>query len=152
MAVQALHETFSEEFYDSRHEIVTTVVDSLRSGSASFDRKSLTNWAHQKLEERQRWLDRYFKERARVSMSGRESHKLIEPFTNVAQYFEHASKEMDVELSIAFDEFEKSHGATLYDRVLNNFKNRPVVVISAVVVLTLLAVFGLLEATRNLVS
>lgn len=149
IAVKALHESFSEEFHASRRAIVSTISDSLKSGSVHFDRQSLHDWAHVKLKERQMWLDRDFKERAEVSLSGLKNQSLTEPFTNVAQYYDHASQEMDIELSVAFDEYERSLGVTLYDRVLNGFKNRPIVVIGSFVVLVLLALF---EAICKFVS
>ena len=151
IAVKALHDVFAEEFSCGRQTIVSTVADSLRLGTVKLNRASFENWAIDQLQQRQEYLDRYFDERARVSMSALQNQSMIAPFTNIAQYYEHASQESAIELKSAVDNYEISLGATLYDRVLNNFKNHPVVVIGAVVITVLLAIFGLIEAIRKVV-
>jgi hypothetical protein len=146
MAVQALHEIFSEEFVSSRATIVSTVSDSLNLGAATLQRKNMEQWALDQLRQRQKYLDRYFLERSSVSMRGLTNEAVMAGYGDVARYFNHASQELRVELNAAFNDYENSFGATLYDRVLNNFKNHPVIVIGAVSVVVLVALFGLYSA------
>lgn len=152
IAVKALHVIFAEEFSSSRQTIVSTVADSLKLGTVKLDRASLESWAMEQLQQRQEYLDRYFEERAKVSMGALQNQTMIAPFTNIGQYYEHAAQELAIELKSAVDNYENSLGATLYDRVLNNFKNYPIVVTGVVVITVLLAMFGLFEAVRKFVS
>lgn len=152
IAVKALHEIFSEEFSSSRYTIVNTVIDSLGMGAVKLDRKGLEGWAVDQLRRRQEYLDGYFKQRGRVSMNALQNEAMIAPFTNVVQYYDHASQELAIELKAAIDEYENALGATLFDRVLHNFKNHPLVVIGAVVIPVLLAIFALVSAIRQIGS
>jgi len=152
IAVKALHEIFTEEFSSNRRTVVSTVTDSLRLGTVDLNRKALEDWAIDQLRQRQEYLDSYFNQRGRVSMGALQNQAMIAPFTNVAQYYEHASQELVIELHAAVDDYEKALGVTLYDRVLNKFKNHPIVVVGAVVVTVLLAIFGLISAIRQVGS
>ena len=152
IAVKALNEIFAQEFTCNRHTIVKTITDSLKQGTATLDRKVLESWAVDQLRRRQEFLDGYFNQRARVSMGALQNQAMSAPFTNVAQYYDHAAQEISIELLAAIDDYEKALGETLYDRVLNNFKNHPVIVIGIVVGTVLLAVLGLISAIRQVGS
>ena len=90
IAVQSLHEVFREEFQSSREIIVRTIVDSLRGGYLQLNRLQLESCAIEKLAERRDFLDRLFLERGKISMRDINNHAMIAPYTNVAQYYDHA--------------------------------------------------------------
>ena len=150
IAVKSLHDIFADEFLASRQTIVSTVADSLRTGTVRLDRDDLEVWALTQLRQRQVFLDGYFRERGQASIGSLQNQAMNAPFMNVAQYLDHASQELRIEIKAAIDTYENSLGATLYDRVLNKFKNHPVVVIGSVTVFVLLAIFGLYSAIRQI--
>ena len=152
IAVKALHELFAQEFTCNRHTIVKTITDSLKQGTVTLDRKVLESWASDQLRQRQEFLDGYFNQRARVSMGAIQNQAMIRPFTNVAQYYDHAAQEITIELLVAIDDYEKALGETLYDRVLNNFKNYPAIVIGIFEVTVLLAFLGLISLILQAVN
>ncbi|MFT7043819.1 MAG: hypothetical protein ACJAW7_002582 [Candidatus Azotimanducaceae bacterium] len=151
-AISDLHEIFSEEFTASRKVIVQTIVDCLFSGVTKFDREYLNDWAKERLVERQIFLDSHFQTRGKPSLDSVTNQTMIAHVTNVAQYLESSVLELSIEVKIAMDEYQASLGNTLYDRVLNKFKNYPLVVVPAVVITVLLAIFGLVSAIKALVS
>lgn len=149
IAVKETHDVFRKEFEASRAVIVQTIIDSLRSKKVKLDRRELDAWAVASLADRRDFLDGLFMQRAKVCTGELQNQTMMAPFMDVAQYFDHASKEISIELNRAIDVYEKEFGATLTDRIINSFKNRPVVAIGVVIVVVISAILGLVAALRG---
>jgi len=149
IAVKAIHEVFGAEFESSRSTIVQTVIDSLSSKKVKFDRAELEHWAVAKLAARRDMLDGLFSQRAKASFQSLQNEAMIAPFMSVAQYYDHATEELKVELSRALDAYEQGFGATVTDRVVNGFKNRPVVAFGIVVTLAISSILGLVAFLKE---
>jgi len=141
ISVNAIQDIITEEFSCSRRTITSTIFDSLRLSAVKLNRLSLENWAMDQLQKRQIYLDKYYYEKVRAYIEAHQKKTMTAPCTIIAQYYEHASQELAIELNSVFDNYENSLGATLYDRVLNKFKNYPIIVIAAVAIGALLIIF-----------
>lgn len=152
ISVNALQDIFTEEFSCSRRTIASTVEDSLRLKTVKLNRVDLGNWSMFQLQQRQIYLDKYFYEMVRAYMERLRNQSMIAPPVIIAPYYEHASQELAIELKSVFDNYENSLGATLYDRVLRNFKNHPIVVIGVFVIIVLMAILGLIDVVMNVLT
>lgn len=146
ISVREHHELFRAEFQASAGTIVQTVVDSLQSKAVKFDRLTLKDWSIEKLEKRRDFLDSIFRERARVSIGSCQNQAMIAQFMSVVQYFEHMDQELQIELSEALNKYEAQFGATLTDRIINGFKNRPLVAFGIIVITVVMIVLGVISA------
>lgn len=149
ISVKEHHQIFRAEFQKSIEIIVKTVIDSLQSKAVKFDRLALEEWSTEKLERRRDFLDSMFRERARVSIGSVQNQALIAPFMSVAQYYEHMAQELQIELNRALDEYESQFGATLTDRIVNRFKNYPLVTFGVIVITVVTAILGLVSVLRE---
>jgi hypothetical protein len=149
ISVKAHHDVFHTEFQASKSIIIITVIDSLQSKNAKLERSALQAWASKRLSERRDALDSLFRRRADVSIRALQNQGMIAPFMSVAQYHDHESQELSIELNRALDEYESHLGATLTDRVVNRFKNHPVVAWGIIVLTVLFAILGLISAFRE---
>jgi hypothetical protein len=152
ISVKTHHDVFREEFQASKVTIVTTVVDCLRSRLAKLNRTALQTWGLTKLAERCDALDSLFRQRAKVSFQSLQNQAMITPFMDVAQYHHHESEEFSIGLHKALDDYESQLGATLTDRIVNRFKNYPVVAFGIIVVIVLAAIFGLFAAFEEITN
>ena len=150
ISVKEHHEVFLVEFQASVGIIVQTVIDSLQSKAVKLDRLALKDWSIEKLEQRRDFLDSRFRERASVSIGAVQNLTMITPFMSVAQYFEHMTQELQVELNRALDKYEAQLGATLTDRIINRFKNRPLVAFGIIVITVVMIILGFIAALREI--
>lgn len=152
ISVKEHHDIFRAEFQASIGIIIKTVVDSLQSKTVKFERMALEGWSIEKLERRRDFLDSKFRERAKVSIQSIQNQAMIAPFMSVAQYHEHMVQELKLELNRALHEYEEQFGATLTDRIINKFKNRPLVAFGIIVITVVMAVLGFVAALREIWS
>lgn len=68
----------------------------------------------------------------------------LQPYFSLALVFEQQSKELDISVRKLINEYEKSLGKTLLERVKNQFLNRPLVVIFLVTVSAITTIMGFL--------
>ena len=152
ISVKAHHDVFRKEFQASKSVIIATIMDSLQSKNTKLERSVFQAWASKRLSDRRDVLDSLFRERANVSIRALKNQRMIAPFMSVAQYHDHESQELSIELHRALDGHESQLGATLTDRVVNRFKNHPLVAWEIIVLTVLLAIFGLISAFREVGS
>ncbi len=150
IAVNEHHQIFRAEFQKSIEIIVKTIIDSLQSKAAKFDRLALEEWSTKKLERRCDFLDSLFRERARVSIGSVKSQAMIAPYMSVTQYYEHMAQELQIELNRMLDEYESQFGETLTDRIINRFKNRPLIAFGIIAITVVMAILGFVAVLREL--
>ena len=149
ISVNAIQDILTEEFSCCRRTIASTISDSLKLSNVKLNRFLLENWAMDQLQKRQIYLDKYYYEKVREYIKSHQKQKMNAPCTLISQYYEHASQELAIELNSVFDNYENSLGATLHDRVLNKFKNYPIIVIPAVAIGVILAISELFDFIMN---
>lgn len=149
ITVKEHHQIFRAEFQESIEIIVKSVIDSLQPKAVKLDRLALEAWSIEKLERRRDILDSMFRERARVSIRSLQNQAMIEPFMSVAQYYEHMAQELRIELNRGLDEYESQFGATLTDRLINRFKNRPLVAFGIIVITVVMVILGFIATLRD---
>lgn len=152
ISVKEHHDVFLVEFQASRDTIIKTIIDYLQANDIKPNRTELQVWAMNKLAERRDKLDSLFLQKAKVSFQGLQNQTMIAPFMNIAQYYEHAAQVLIIELKKAIDEYEKKLGETLTARIVNNFKNRPVIAFGIIVVIVIAAILGIYATIKELVS
>lgn len=148
-SVKEHHQIFRAEFQKSIEIIVKTVIDSLQSKAVKFDRLAFEEWSTKKIERRRDFLDSMFRERARVSIGSVQNQAMIASFMSVTQYYEHMAQELQIKLNRALDEYESQFGATLTDRIINRFKNRPLVAFGIIVITVVMAILGFVAVLRE---
>ena len=72
------------------------------------------------------------------------------PFISVAQYYDHMAQELHVELNRTLDEYEAQFGTTLTDRIVNRFKNRPLIAFVVIVIAVVIIIGGFVATVREI--
>lgn len=144
------HELFRTEFRESIAIIVKSVIDSLQSTDMKFDRVALQKWSIEKLKRRRDILNSIFLERVKVSIQSCQNQAMIAPFMSVSQYCDHMAQELRVELNQALDSYESQFGKTFTDRIINGFKNRPLIAFGIVVIAVVSVILSFVTTLRDI--
>lgn len=142
------HDALVDELTESRKTIVTTISESLRVNKPNKINRKLQDKAVEWLRERKDFLERYYLEQMKVIVSSLQNKTMLAPYLNLSDVIELNEKELEVELAQEIENYQNSRGATLFERIKNQFLDRPLVVITVItiaVVTTILTFFRLLS-------
>lgn len=140
--VQQMYKVACDEFVGSRQTIVSTIIDSLVAGTTKFNKDELMTFAIGSLEDRQRSIDRQFRERAKVS--GMLDSGMLRGHIDLASKTDAAVNELRVELIRALDEFQSRKDGNLKDKILNRLLNIPAVAWLVIAVIVAAALVSLI--------
>lgn len=149
-SVKRGHEALVGEFIESRITIVNAFTEHLAITKPNKIAQSLINKAFDILIERKEFLEKYYQEQMKVVISSLQNQKMIAPYTTLNEQLALNKKELEIELAKASDSYMNSKGSTLFERVKNQFLDRPIVVIVIIVItvvtttLTFLKLVGIL--------
>jgi len=147
--VKRAHEALVNELVESRGTILTTVLETINITKPIKIDKKVTENAVERLRKRKEFLERYFNEQMKVVVSSLQNKKMLEPYLNLSNAIELNEHELRVEVAQEIEKYVSSRGATLYDRIKNQFLDRQFVVVSVItiaavtVILTFLSLLGI---------
>jgi hypothetical protein len=132
--VKAGHVALLDELVESRRLIVDTVYESLSLSKPNKVDVSLTETAKAFLRERKNFLESYYQEQMKVVISSLQNKHMHEQYTTLSEAMPLNEKELEIELSLVYKKYINSLGATLYERVVNQFLDRSLVVIAVIMI------------------
>jgi hypothetical protein len=128
------HEALIIEFKESRKLIVATFLDTLKTGKQYSIDTSIGNEAIKILHDRKKFLENFYLEKMKVILSGLSNKTMFSPYLNLKNEIALNEKELIVELNQAIENYQNSLGSTLFERVKNQFLNRPLIVICVITI------------------
>ncbi len=139
------HEALVNELVVSRKAIVTTVAESLAVTKPNRIDNALSDKAIEWLRQRKGFLERYYLEQMKVVVSRLQNKKMLEPYLNLSNVIELNEKELEIELAQAVENYLSSRGTTLFERIKNQFLDKPLVVIFVITIAAVTTVLGFLS-------
>ena len=141
------HDALVDELTESRKTIVTTISESLRVNKPNKISRKLQDNAVGWLRGMKDFLERYYLEQMKVIVSSLQNKTMLAPYLNLSDVIELNEKELEVELAQEIENYKNSRGVTLYERIKNQFLDRPLVVVA---IITVAAVTTILTFLRLL--
>lgn len=144
------HDELVKELAESRRTILTTISENLNISRPNKVHETLTDNAVEWLKNRKHFLESFYLEQMNVIVASVQNKKMLEPYLNLSEEIELNEHELRRELAQEIQRYINSRGSTLYDRVKNQFLDRPlvvIVVITIAVVTAILSFWALVRAT-----
>lgn len=145
------HDALVSEFVGSRKLISSTSAEILRITKPTKIQNNLVHEATQRLEDRRLYLEQLYVEQMKSIIGDLLNKTSLEPYTNLGNVIDLNLKELEIELSHVIDAYLDYRGATYYERIKNQFLDRPLVVIAVITItavsaiIAFIKVLGLLE-------
>ena len=133
-SVKRGHESLVTEFIENRKIIVKTFGEHLAITKPHKIDQALIDKAFEILIERKKFLEIYYQEHMKVVISSLKNQNMISPYTTLNEQLELNKREMEIELARESESYLNSKGSTLFERVKNQFLDRPIVVIIIIVI------------------
>lgn len=140
------HEALVAELVESRKLIANTLFENLQITHPKKISSTIADDAVAQLRDRQVFLERFYLEKMDPVLKGLQNKKRLEPHLNLSSVIDLNEQELRVELAHKINEYVHSQGETLYHRILNQFLNRPLVVIGVIVFATTMAILAFVSA------
>lgn len=147
-AVKRGHDALVKELVESRQTILATISEDLNISRPSKVEEMLTDNAAEWLKSRRLFLESFYLEQMNVIVESLENKKMLEPYKNLAAEIELNEQELRREIAQEIRRYLDSRGATVYDRIKNQFLDRPLVVIGVITIAVVSAIFSLMTLIR----
>lgn len=141
LTVQAIHELFRKELLSSADNIIRTLGDFFPP-NGNVNKSEIEIWGTSSFDHRRDALNTLFMKQTSALCSSLSNKGLIAPYMTINQYHGLVSRELKISIDAAVVHHENLLGRTVTDRVINGFKNKPVV---AFVIIFIMAVTGIYE-------
>ena len=142
------HDELVKELAESRRTILTTVSENLNISRPNKVDETLTDNAVEWLKNRKHFLESFYLEQMNVIVASLQNKKMLEPYLNLSKEIELNENELRRELAQEIQRYINSRGATLYDRIKNQFLDRPLIVIAIITIAAVTAILSFLAWVR----
>jgi hypothetical protein len=145
------HDALARELVESRATILTTILENLKITKPRKIDPELTETAVEWLRNRKESLEGQYLDQMKAVVSRLQNTKMLAPYLSLSDALELSEHELRVELAQELGNYMTSRGATLYDRMKNEFLDRPLIVIGLIAVaaassiIAFLKLLGILE-------
>ncbi len=142
------HDELVKELAESRRTILATISENINISRPNKVDKALTDNAVEWLKKRKLFLESFYLEQMNVIVASLQNKKMLEPYMNLSAEIELNEHELRRELAQEIQRYINSRGTTLYDRIKNQFLDRPLVVIAVITIATVTAILSFLALVR----
>lgn len=142
------HAALVKELVESRRTILTTISEDINISRPNKVDKALTENAVNWLKSRKLFLESFYLEQMNVIVAPLQNTKALEPHMNLSAEIELNEHELRRELAQEMQRYFQSRGTTLYDRIKNQFFDRPLVVITVISIATVTTILSFLALVR----
>lgn len=139
------HDALVNEFVESKTIIVNTFSEYLSLTKPNKADEKLIDIAFKILDERKLSLENLYKEQMKPIFSTLSNKKMPESYFTLDEKLALNKKELEIELAKASDLYINSKGKTLYERVKNQFLDRPIIVIIIIVITAVTTILTFLK-------
>ena len=147
-AVKRGHDELVKELVESRRTILATISENINISRPNKVDKTLTDNAVEWLKNRKLFLENVYLEQMSVIVASLQNMKMLEPYMNLSAEIELNEHELRRELAQEIQRYINSRGTTLYDRIKNQFLDRPLVVIAVITIAAVTAILSFLALVR----
>lgn len=142
------HDALAKELAESRRTILATISEDINISRPNKVDKTLTDNAVNWLKNRKLFLESFYLEQMNVIVASLQNGKALEPYMNLSAEIELNEHELRRELAQEMQRYFQSRGTTLYDRIKNQFLDRPLVVIAVISIATVTTILSFLALVR----
>lgn len=142
------HDELVKELAESRRTILATISENINISRPNKVDETLTDNAVEWLKNRKLFLESFYLEQMNVIVASLQNKKMLEPYMNLSAEIELNEHELRRELAQEIQRYINSRGTTLYDRIKNQFLDRPLVVIAVITIATVTAILSFLALVR----
>lgn len=142
------HDALAKELAESRRTILTTISEDINISRPNKVDKTLTDNAVNWLINRKLFLESFYREQMNVIVASLQNGKALEPYMNLSAEIELNEHELRRELAQEMQRYFQSRGTTLYERIKNQFLDRPLVVIAVISIATVTTILSFLALVR----
>lgn len=142
------YDALVKELAESRGTIRTTISEEINISRLNKIDKTLLENAVGQLKSRKLFLDNFYLEQMNVVVASLENRKALEPYMNLSAEIELNEHELRREVAQDIQRYLYSRGTTLYDRIKNQFLDRPLIVISVISIATVTVVLSFFALIR----
>lgn len=142
------HDALAKELAESRRTILTTISEDINISRPNKVDKTLTDNAVNWLKNRKLFLESFYLEQMNVIVASLQNGKALEPYMNLSAEIELNEHELRRELAQEMQRYFQSRGTTLYERIKNQFLDRPLVVIAVISIATVTTILSFLALVR----
>ena len=142
------HDELVKELAESRRTILATISENINISRPNKVDRTLTDNAVEWLKNRKLFLESFYLEQMNVIVASLQNKKMLEPYMNLSAEIELNEHELRRELAQEIQSYINSRGTTLYDRIKNQFLDRPLVVIAVITIATVTAILSFLALVR----
>ena len=133
-----------KELAESRRTILVTISENINISRPNKIDKTLTDNAVEWLKNRKLFLESFYLEQMNVIVASLQNKQMLEPYMNLSAEIELNEHELRRELAQETQRYINSRGTTLYDRIKNQFLDRPLVVIAVITIAAVTAILSFL--------
>ena len=142
------HDELVKELVESRRTILATISENINISRPNKVDKTLTDNAVEWLKNRKLFLENLYLEQMNIIVASLQNKKMLEPYMNLSAEIELNEHELRRELAQEIQRYINSRGATLYDRIKNQFLDRPLIVIAIITIAAVTAILSFLAWVR----
>lgn len=142
------HDALVKELAESRRTILATIAEDINISRPNKVDKTLTENAVNWLKNRKLFLEGFYLEHMSVIVASLQNRKALESYMNLSAEIELNEHELRRELAQEMQRYFQSRGTTLYDRIKNQFLDRPLVVIAVISIATVTTILSFLALVR----
>lgn len=139
------YKALEAEYVGSRETIASAIGEQLRIDRPNKIDPTLQTKAKEILHSRKEFLESYYKQHTKAVLSHLKNEKMFEEYATLNEVLELHDAELERSLSEEFARYLDSRGATLLERVKNQFFDRPLVVIAVITISAVVAILAFLE-------
>ena len=142
------HDALVKELMERRKTILATICEAIIISRPNKVDRTLTDNAVNWLKKRKLFLESFYFEQMHVIVACLQNAKALEPHMNLSAEIELNEHELRRELAQALQRYFQSRGTTLYDRIKNQFLDRPLVVITLISIAAVTTILSFLALVR----
>lgn len=146
--IKHAHDALRTELAESRKTILLTISEDLNIARPSAVDKSLGDNAVECLNERRVFLESLYLENMRAVFASLKNIESLKPYMGLSSEVELNDHELRRELAQEIQRYLHSRGATLYERLKNQFFDRPLVVVAVIAMAAVTAILAFLASIR----
>ena len=139
------HDILAQELVDSRKVIVKTIRDHLLISKPTNVDAALSGKAQAWLSDRKDSLEKQYHSHMQPIISSLSNKPMISSYLTLNESMDVNSKELQIEVAHEIESYIMSRGGTLYERIKNQFLNRPLVVIGVITCASITAILSFLR-------
>lgn len=142
------HDALAKELAESRKTILATISEDINIARPNKVDKTMMDNAIEWLRNRKLFLESFYLEQMNAIVASLQNTRALEPYMSLSAEIELNEHELRRELTQEMQRYLDSRGATLYDRIRNQFLDRPLVVIAVITIATVTAILSFLALVR----